>query len=194
MTYVGVVYDSGFGHTAALARAAGEGALEVPGVRARMFFAPEVALDLEALESCDALIFGTPTYMGSGSADFKHFMESTAQIWARQSWRDRLAAGFTSSGGHSGDKLATLMQLTLFAMQHGMVWVGLGLLDGNNRSSGSMANTNRLGSYLGAMSQANTDQGLDGIPASDLDTARHLGRRVATLAANRTAEAQVVPA
>jgi multimeric flavodoxin WrbA len=192
MTYIGVVYDSGYGHTAALARAVGEGALQVAGVNARLFFASDVAQDLEVLDPCDALIFGTPTYMGSGSADFKHFMEATSPIWSRQGWQDKLAGGFTTSGGHSGDKLNTLLQLTLFAMQHGMVWVGLGLLDGNNRSTGSMNNRNRLGCYLGAMAQANTDQGLDGIPPSDLETARHLGHRIATFAARQTRVAESV--
>jgi hypothetical protein len=70
----------------------------------------------------------------------------------------------------------------LFAMQHGMVWVGLGLLDGNNWSQGSNDNLNRLGAYAGAMAQSNVDQGLEGMYASDLETARFLGLRVARAA------------
>jgi hypothetical protein len=43
---------------------------------------------------------------------------------------------------------------------------------------------NRLGSFLGAMAQSNADEGPDKGPiASDLKTAEHLGKRVATLAA-----------
>ncbi|HEY3465654.1 MAG TPA: NADPH-dependent FMN reductase, partial [Amycolatopsis sp.] len=70
-------------------------------------------------------------------------------------------------------------QLWLFAMQHGMVWVGLGLLDGNGRSTGSHDELNRLGAYAGAMAQSNSDQGLEGMRDSDLRTASALGRRVA---------------
>jgi NAD(P)H dehydrogenase (quinone) len=37
-------------------------------------------------------------------------------------WQGKLAAGFTKFGGLSGDKLAVLQQLNIFAMQHGMLW------------------------------------------------------------------------
>jgi len=41
---------------------------------------------------------------------------------------------------------------------------------------------NRLGSFLGAMAQANSDQGADVAPIpSDLLTAEHLGERVANV-------------
>jgi NAD(P)H dehydrogenase (quinone) len=176
---IGVVYDSGYGHTAAQARAVGEGAASLPGIDVALYFAEEVAADPRQLDHCDALIFGTPTYMGSGSAVFKTFMEASAKIWTDQGWKGKLAAGFTNSSGHSGDKLSTLTQLWLFAMQHGMVWVGLGLLDGNGRSTGSDDALNRLGAYAGAMAQSNGDQGLEGMRDSDLRTASALGQRVA---------------
>jgi len=187
--HVGVVYDSGYGHTAAQARAVAEGAASIQGVSARMYFAEEMAGDPHGLDRCDALIFGTPTYLGSASAAFKMFMESTSKIWRDQAWSGRLAAGFTSSGGHNGDKLNTLVQLNLFAMQHGLIWVGLGLVDGNDASDKTNDNLNRLGSYLGAMAQANTDQGIEGMLESDLATARHLGRRVACAARGWNREA-----
>jgi NAD(P)H dehydrogenase (quinone) len=182
MAFVGVVYDSGMGHTAALARAVGEGAASVDGVGARLYFAEEIAAEPTPLDSCDALIFGAPTYMGSASGTFKLFMESTSGRWLRQQWRGKLSAGFTNSGGHSGDKLNTLIQLTSFAMQHGMIWVGLGLPDGHNSSISSDRNLNRLGSYIGAMAQSNVDQGIEGIHESDLATAFSLGARVGTYA------------
>ncbi len=92
---------------------------------------------------------------------------------------EAVAAGFTCSASQSGDKLNALQQLAVFAAQHGMLWVSLGLLPGNNSSTGSVQDLNRLGSYLGAMAQANADQGSDAMLQSDLDTAAHLGRRVA---------------
>lgn len=179
MAEVAVIYHSGYGHTAAQARAVCEGALEVGGIESRMIFAEDAEADPSSLGSADALIFGCPTYMGSASAAFKSFMDSTSGIWLAQGWKDKLAAGFTNSGGHSGDKLSTLLQLIIFAMQHGMIWVGLGLPDGNNASDSSEDSLNRLGAYAGAMAQSNVDQGLDGMLESDLATARALGRRVA---------------
>ena len=68
-------------------------------------------------------------------------------------------------------------------MQHGMIWVGLGLPPGNHTSEGSPDDLNRLAGFIGAMAQSNADQGPELVPpASDRRTAEHLGRRVAELA------------
>ncbi len=145
-----------------------------------------VAVDDEAaraqmvLATADAVVFGCPTYMGSVSAQFKAFMDSTSAIWALQGWRDKLAAGFTHSAALSGDKLATLIQLSVFAAQHGMIWVGLGLPPTYASLDAPSEDMNRLGSHLGAMAQSRPSGG--DLPESDLRTAEHLGRRVAELA------------
>ena len=44
-------------------------------------------------------------------------------------------------------------------MQHGMVWVGLGLLPGNRTDEGSPDDLDRLAGFIGAMAQSNADQG-----------------------------------
>lgn len=127
--------------------------------------------------------------MGSASAPFKNFMDLSSKYWMDQSWKDKLAGGFTNSASQNGDKLNTMMQLMIFAMQHSMIWVGLGLLPGNNSSQGSVNDLNRLGCFSGAMAQSNADQGPDQVPIqSDLDTATHLGKRIAemTLQYNRS--------
>ena len=98
-------------------------------------------------------------------------------------WKDKLAAGFTNSSSQSGDKLNTLIQLSVFAAQHGMNWVSLGLLPGNNSSQGSPEDLNRIGSYLGAMAQSNADEGAEVTPPqADRATAEVLGARVAAAA------------
>ena len=141
--------------------------------------------------TADAIVFGAPTYMGSVSAQFKAFMDASASVWFTRGWKDRLAAGFTNSASQSGDKLNSLQQLSIFAAQHGMIWVGLDLLPGNNSSKGSVNDLNRLGSFLGAMAQSNNDEGPEKGPiASDLATAKHLGQRVATLTAQFKAAKQ----
>jgi multimeric flavodoxin WrbA len=69
--------------------------------------------------------------------------------------------------------------MALFAAQHGMIWVGMAGFGGWNSSTGSPEDINRLGSWLGAMSQSNTDQGGElAPPPADLRTAAALGRRI----------------
>lgn len=184
MTSIAIIFHSGFGHTRVQAEAVQRGALSVPGCEAVLIDAEQVGEHWDVLDRAEAIIFGTPTYMAGPSAPFKAFLDATSTRWAEQRWKDKLAAGFTNSAGANGDKLATLQQLALFAMQHGMVWIGLGLLPGNITSNGSDDELNRLAGFLGAMAQSRTDEGPDlSPPATDQRTAEHLGRRVATAAA-----------
>ncbi|WP_370156612.1 flavodoxin family protein [Ferrovibrio sp.] len=186
MSNVAVVYHSGYGHTKKQAEAVAAGAESVAGTKVLLISVDEAAGQAAALDAADAIIFGSPTYMGSVSGPFKTWMDATSQTWYARGWKDKLAAGFTNSASQSGDKLNSLIQLAIFAAQHGMLWVGLDLLPGNNNSKGSVNDLNRLGSFLGAMAQSNADQGPeDGPIASDLETAKHLGRRVAEQAALR---------
>ena len=182
-----VVYHSGFGHTAKQAEAVAEGAGQVDGADVAAIpvadLAEEEAGAWSQLDGADALIFGCPTYMGSPSAELKKFMEASSGRWMEQKWADKLAAGFTNSGSQNGDKQNTLVDIATFAAQHGMVWINLNLMPGNNNSKGSVDDLNRLGSSLGAMAQSNIDVGPDEAPtAADLETARKLGERVALCA------------
>lgn len=182
-TRIAVVYHSVSGHTQVQAEAVHRGAEGIDGVEALIFDVDQRARHWDDLDRADAIIFGTPTYMAGPSAPFKAFIDETSERWAAQRWKDKLAAGFTNSAGYNGDKLATLQQLSLFAMQHGMIWVGLGLLPGNHTSEGSPEDLNRLAGFIGAMAQSNADQGADLVPPiSDRKTAEHLGARVAQAA------------
>lgn len=177
---ISIVYDSGYGHTRRQAEFVAQGAREVSGARVCLMDLAAGAADWNVLEESDAILFGSPTYNGMLSARLKQFFEdSTKTAWFEQKWRNKIAAGFTNSGAHSGDKLNTLVSMALFAAQHAMIWVGLDLMPGNSSSDASTTDLNRLGSWLGAMAQSNNDQGPDvAPPESDLLTAAHLGRRV----------------
>ena len=178
MSTVAVVYHSGFGHTAAMAKAVARGA-SVDGVETQLIPVGAIDQHWDDLKLADAIIFGSPTYMGGVSAPFKAFMDASSKAWATQDWKDKIAAGFTHSASQGGDKFNTVTQLFTFAMQHGMIWSGLGLLPGNNSSTGSVHDLNRLGSSTGALTQSAADQGTDVILESEFRTAEHLGRRVA---------------
>ena len=183
MSKVAVVYHSGYGHTKVQAEAVVKGASAIAGTAVTLIAVEDHEMHWSALDDADAIVFGAPTYMAGASAPFKAFLDATSSRWAEQRWKDKLAAGFTNSAGHNGDKLNTLQQFALFAMQHGMVWVGLGLLPGNHTSKGSAEDLNRLAGFLGAMAQSNADQGAEIAPTlSDRRTAEHLGARVARAA------------
>lgn len=191
MPKIAIAYHSGFGHTKVLAEAVASGAAaraDVSLVNVDDLPAPSresgYGGQWSVLAEADAIIFGCPTYMGSVSAGFKQFMEKSSRIWHERGWKDKLAAGFTNSGSQSGDKLNTLTDLAIFGAQHGMLWVSLGLPPGNNSTKGSVDDLNRLGSYLGAMAQSNSDQGPeDAPPQADRKTAAALGERIAKAAA-----------
>ncbi|MDH2434071.1 flavodoxin family protein [Pokkaliibacter sp. MBI-7] len=184
MSKVVVVYHSGYGHTRVLAEAVARGVETRPDSTALLLSVEQVALHWQQMHGADAIIFGSPTYMGCVSAQFKHFMEATSAFYLAKPWRNKLAAGFTNSGNQCGDKFNTLVQMVTFAAQHSMIWVGLDLLPGNNTRVATAQDLNRLGGSLGAMAQSNLDEGSDTAPPeADRRTAMHLGERVATLAA-----------
>jgi NAD(P)H dehydrogenase (quinone) len=127
---------------------------------------------LAQLDASDAIIFGSPTYMGGPAAQFKAFADATGERWYQRKWADKLAAGFTVSGGPSGDKLSTLQYFFTLAMQHGMVWVGVNDLPAAD-------GINRLSSYAGVMGQASQEQPEIAPNGADKLTGESLGRRIA---------------
>jgi len=182
---VAVAFHSGYGHTARQAAAVGTGVESVAGAHADLRDVANLSDDLwAALAEADAIIFGSPTYMGSASAVFRAFAEASVKVWSNLGWKDKLAAGFTNSAGVNGDKLNTLTSMVVLAAQHGMHWVTLGLPPGwLYTSGGSAEDLNRLGGFLGAMAHSSSDLGPDvAPPQADLRTAEHLGRRVARTA------------
>ncbi|MEV5510968.1 flavodoxin family protein [Streptomyces orinoci] len=176
---VSIAYHSGFGHTAVLAEAVREGAARA-GATVHLVKVDEITEEQWALlDASDAIVFGSPTYMGTASGAFHAFAEASSKRWFTRAWADKLAAGFTNSGSKSGDKLHTLQFFSVLAAQHGMHWVSLNLLPGWNASTASENDLNRLGFFLGAAAQSNNDQGPEGVHKADIATAEHLGTRIA---------------
>ncbi|HEY9101203.1 flavodoxin family protein [Chitinimonas sp.] len=194
---VAVVYHSGYGHTAKQAQAIAQGIASVEGVESLLISVDQIDQYWTTLEQVDGIIFGAPTYMGSASAQFKGFMDATSRaVFAKGgTWANKVAAGFTNAASRSGDKLATLQQLAIFAAQHGMHWVNLGLPPGHNNSQSTEDTLNRHGFFLGAAAQSNADESADVVPPiADLRTAAHLGARVAKVAQQLAAGRKVLDA
>ena len=181
MTKVFVVYHSGFGHTKRMAEAVWQGAAAVSGTEAMLWTSEEAEKQLDALDGADAIVLGSPTYMGSMSWQMKRFIEAAAKKWFTLAWKDKVAGGFTNSSGLSGDKLNTLMGFCVNAMQHGMVWVGLGMLppDTTDPAGPGPDKLNRISSYMGPMASSQRAKPDVAPPEGDLATARAYGTRVA---------------
>jgi len=174
-----VVYHSGYGHTKRMAEAVAEGA-----------GAELIAIDADgnltdaawaSLQAADAIIMGSPTYMGSVSWQFKKFADASSKPWFAQLWKDKIFAGFTNSATMNGDKLSTLHYLFTLAMQHGGIWVGTGMMPANKKAS-QRNDINYVGSFSGAMAQSPSDSSPAEMPQGDLDTAKLFGQRVAEVA------------
>jgi NAD(P)H dehydrogenase (quinone) len=186
MPTVSIIYFSGSGHTAKLAEAVTKGAASVPGTETNLLaiagsdivegrYANEEVF--AKLDASDAIIFGSPTYMGGPAGQFKTFADATGGKWYTSAWRDKIASGFSVSNSPSGDKFSTLQYFFTLAMQHGMIWVGLGEMP--MQPSG----INRLGSFSGVMGQAGQEDPEVAPNEADKLTGEVLGKRVAEYAA-----------
>lgn len=171
---IAVIYHSNYGHTKRVAEAIVEGARQqLPEAQAKAVDVHDV--DWDFLDQANLLVFGSAVYMGSVTAEFKTFMDETSKRWYHRKWEGKWAAAFANSGGLSGDKLAVLQQISLYAMQHGMNWIGLPLMPTGHGEN----DLNRLSSFLGLMTQS-----LDGPPEEtpgkgDIDTAIWFGDHLA---------------
>jgi NAD(P)H dehydrogenase (quinone) len=180
MTKIAVVFHSGYGHTLRMAQAVAEGA-----------GAELVAIDAEGnlpsggwetLNAADAIIMGSPTYMGSVSWQFKKFADASSKPWFSQNWKDKIFAGFTNSATMNGDKHSTLHYLITLAMQHSGIWVGTGMMPSNTKAA-QRNDVNYVGSSSGAMAQSPSDSSPDEMLPGDLETAKLFGQRVAKVTA-----------
>jgi NAD(P)H dehydrogenase (quinone) len=186
MKNISIVYHSGYGHTTSQARGIAEGIDSVEDVSARLIAIDQEGgigeAEWETLDTSDAIIFGSPTYMGMASWQFKKFADATSKRWFTQEWKNKLAAGFTNSASMNGDKHSTLHYFMTLAMQHSMLWVGTGLMPANTKAA-SRDDINYLGSFGGLMAQSPSDAGTDEAPTrGDIETARAFGVRVARVA------------
>ena len=179
MSKIVVVYHSGYGHTKRIAETVAESAS-----------AQLVAIDAEgnvsdadwaALDAADAIIFGSPTYMGSVSWQFKKFADASSKKWFTQAWKDKLAAGFTNSASMNGDKLSTLHYLFTLSQQHSMLWAGTGMMPSNKKSS-TRDDLNYVASFSGLMTTSPSDASPDEMIAGDFTTAKAFGERIKAVA------------
>ncbi len=175
MNQIVIVYHSGYGHTQRVAEMVAEGsggtllAIDAEGNLP--------AGGWELLAAARAIVFGSPTYMGSVSWQFKKFADASSKPWFGQAWKNKLAAGFTNSASLNGDKHSTLHYLFTLSQQHSMVWTGMGLMPSNHKAA-QRADLNYLGSFPGLMTQSPSDAAPSEMSSGDLATAKAFGERI----------------
>ncbi len=174
---IGVVYFSQTRHTEQLATAIIKGIQSVGAARVveHKITGDEISAGcfhndalFKQLTDCEAIAFGSPTYMGNVAAQFKAFADSSGVLWEDQLWADKLAIGFTCGTGINGEQSCALQALFTLAAQHGMIWLGV------DKHAGGKEGLNRMGSQIGIAACVT-----DGIHPTDLATAEYLGQRLA---------------
>jgi len=175
MSDIVIVFHSGYGHTAKVAEA-------VAATSGGQLLAIDAEGNLpeggwEALAAARMIVFGSPTYMGMASWQFKKFADASSKPWFTQQWKDKLFAGFTNSASMNGDKLSTLQYFMTLAMQHSGVWVGAGMMPSNNKAA-TRDSINYVASFAGLMTTTPSDASADEMVPGDIATAKVFGERL----------------
>ena len=171
-----IVFHSGYGHTRKIAQAvaAGSGATLLE-VDANGELPPG---GWEQLAASRLIVFGSPTYMGNVSWQFKKFVDATSAVWGPQGWKNKLAAAFTNSASVGGDKFSTISTLFTLSQQHGMLWVGTGMMPANTKAA-TRDDVNYLASFAGLATATPSDASTEEMVPGDLRTAQLFGERLA---------------
>ncbi len=175
MSDIVIVFHSGYGHTVKVAEA-------VAATSGGQLLAIDAEGNLpeggwEALAAARMIVFGSPTYMGMASWQFKKFADASSKAWFTQQWKDKLFAGFTNSASMNGDKLSTLQYFMTLAMQHSGVWVGAGMMPSNNKAA-TRDSINYVASFAGLMTTTPSDASADEMVPGDIATAKVFGERL----------------
>jgi NAD(P)H dehydrogenase (quinone) len=183
MSKIAIVFHSGYGHTERVAQHV------QTGVLAKEVDADMVAIDADGnvpeaawqtLKAADGIIFGSPTYMGNVSWQFKKFADASSKPWYGMEWKGKIAAGFTISATLNGDKQSTISYLATLAAQHKMLWTGTGMHPSNDKVA-TRDDLNHLGGYMGLLVTSPSDASVSEMIAGDLRTAEAFGVNVAAV-------------
>ena len=186
MAKIATIFFSGYGHTKKQAEAIHQGASSAPGATATLI---EIDKDgnlpdggWDTLDQADAILYGSPTYMGGPAWQFKKFADESSKRWFTSAWKDKIGGAFTNSASTNGDKFNTITYMVTLAMQHGQIWVGTGLLPANKKEHGPDDVNWAAGSTV-ALAISPSDASTEEAPRKgDLETARLYGKRVAEYA------------
>ena len=140
--YLLILYYSRGGGTQNLALHIARGVDKVGGIEARIRTVPPVSTVVERtaaavpdtgavfcskedLRHCAGLALGSATRFGNMAAPMKHFLDTTADLWADHALVGKPASVFTSSASIHGGQESTLLTMMVPLLHHGMLIQGL---------------------------------------------------------------------
>ena len=154
-----VTYHSATGNTEKMAQGVAEGAKAVSGTSVVLKRVGEVIRD--DLLSADAVIVGSPVYVGNMSGEVKTFFDNWGRKFglgtATGNMRNKVGAAFATGGSISSGKEITILTIVGAMLSHQMIVI------------------------RGASATTGPDS--PGIDAKEIAEARDLGKRVAEVAA-----------
>jgi NAD(P)H dehydrogenase (quinone) len=195
-----IVYYSRYGVVKLLAERIAEGAQREPGIETELLRIEDLpimeargdedaddarmrrAIVIDRMASADALIVGSPSYLGSAASALKRLFEDCATAedpaiqdrsrpWRHYLFHDKVGAAFTASGTPHGGNEQTLLSILTMLMHLGMIVVtpgqGFPILENQAAPYGATAISGADGRRLP------TDQ--------EQNDARDLGERVARI-------------
>ena len=163
-----VAYYSLSGNTERFAQSVAEGARQVPNT---MVTIKKVeAVSKQDLQAADAIALGAATYFASIPGRMKVVIDDWNWKW-KVDFTDKVGGAFSTGGGQTGGKEFVVISLALFMLNNRMVVAGPLYQDPEGED---------IWGEVGASAMTGP---LDpGVSEKELDAARRLGHRLATLA------------
>ena len=189
--YVLVLYYSRSGATAKMAQHIARGVESMPGMEAMLRTVPGVSpnhkvtaptvpdtgavyCSQDELRNCAGLIIGSPTRFGQMAAPLKYFIDSSGALWTAGALIDKPFATFTSTSTMHGGQEATLLNMAIPMLHHGMVYCGIPY------SEAALNHTQTGGTPYGASHVAGTDSDAN-LSTDETELCMALGKRIARL-------------
>jgi NAD(P)H dehydrogenase (quinone) len=163
-----VAYYSLHGNTERFAQSVAEGAKQVPGTVVTIKKAKDVSK--EDLQAADAIALGSATYFANIPGKMKVVIDDWNWKW-KVDFTDKVGGAFSTGGGQTGGKEFVVISLLLFMINNRMVVAGPLYQDAEGEDIWGEAGASAMTGPLDP-----------GVSEMELDAARRLGHRLATLA------------
>jgi len=119
-----VLYHSGTGHTAQMAKHVAEGVERYDGALMELRVRTVEEATAEDIFWCDGIACGTPTHLGGYSFEMKRFWDQNSdKIWSKTD--GKIACAFSSSGGYGGGTETACLSMLIVLMNFGFLTFGV---------------------------------------------------------------------